>query len=41
MLLEMMAILVLLATGQPGAADRDKTGTNASRNFISTEPLKT
>ncbi len=38
MLLQMMAILAVLAPGQPDAANRDKTGTNASRNSISTEP---
>ena len=38
MLLLLMAILVVLAPGLPDAANRDKTGTNASRNSISTEP---
>ena len=38
MLKVMMSIQLLLAAGQAGAADRDKTGTNGVRNPIPTEP---
>jgi hypothetical protein len=41
MLKVMMSIQLLLATGQAGAADRDKTGTNGLRNPIPTPfPLR-
>ena len=41
MLKVMMSIQLLLATAQAGAADRDKTGTNAVRNPIPTPyPLR-